>query len=87
MLPKDAEIFLVQAYRVLDAIGITFAIGQPRVEIADGAKTVTAQCEGVRQHADAVLADIERILAEMPATGMSVRHDHFRQRRAVHHRP
>jgi hypothetical protein len=87
VLPQDAEVLLVQAHRVLDAVGLALAVGQPRIEVADGADAIAAERQGVGQHADAVLADVEGILAEVSAAGVPVRHDHLGQCRAMQHRP
>ena len=42
MLPEDSEILLMQAHGALDAVGVTLAVRQPGVEIANGAETVAA---------------------------------------------
>ena len=87
VLPQDAEILLVQAHRVLDAVGLALLSAEPGVEVADRAEAVAAERQRVGQHADAVLADIEGVLAEVPAAGIAVGHDHLGQRRAMQHRP
>jgi len=87
VLPQDAEVLLVHADGVLDGQGFAAAGAHGRVEITDEAEAIAAQLEAVGTHPHAVFADVEGVLAKVPAAGVSIGNDHLRHCRAVQYRP
>ena len=57
------------------------------VEVADLAQAVAAELERVGEHADAVLADVERVASEIGRPRIAIRHDHVGERGAIQDRP
>ena len=73
----------MQADRVLDHQRLARDVVHDRIEIADHAQAVAAQRQRVGHPADAVLADVEGVLAVMRGGRIAVGHDHLGERGAV----
>ncbi len=85
MLPKDAVVFLVDADRLRDSEDLAAHRVHVRVEIGDIAEAVAAELQRIRELAEAVLADVEHILARVREIRRAVRHHHLHQRRTMQH--
>ena len=87
MFPKQAGVLLMHADGIFDYGGRTGGVGYHAVEIMDVTAAIAAELERIGQAANAVLADIEGILAEVTVAWVAVGHDHFSDRGAVEQRP
>ena len=87
VLPQNAEVFFVDADRLVDVDGRAVVEAPGAVEIGDVAEAVTPQRERVHRAAERDLADIERILERLARAGLAVGHDHLGHAGAPHDRP
>ena len=83
MLPRETSVLLVDADGVLDRPGFAVDLVEVSVEILNDAETVAAEPKRVRELAHAVFADVEDVLAEVPALGRAIWYGHFDDRGAM----
>src|SRR5205823_2654342 len=86
VLPEGPVVLFVDADRVADDDGLTRAVADGRVQVADLAEAIAAELERVRECADEVLADVERTVNVAALARITVRNSHLRIGGAVEDR-
>ncbi len=86
VLPQDPEVFLVDADRVGDRLGVAGRICDHAVEVANLAQAVTAEHQRVRRLAHAALAGIEVVAPVEAVMRISVRNDHLAETGSIQDR-
>src|SRR5262249_43606455 len=86
VLPQNTEVFLVQADRVAQRERLALRVGADRIQAANLPEAGAAERQRVGQHAHAVLALVEGILAPVRRTWIAVGNDHLGERGAVENR-
>ena len=86
MLPQDAIVFFVETDGIFDLQNLAPAVRHLGVEVVDVTQTVTAECERVGQHPDAIFANVEGVFAVVVRVGVAIGHHHIDQRGAIDER-
>jgi len=87
MLEKDASIFLVNAYSVLDGCALACSVDKCSIHVMDSTLAITTQRQAVGHISSTILAKIESMFSLMRVLGIAVRNHHLRQRQSVENRP
>ena len=85
VLPEDAEVLLMHAYRVRYGLRVPALVGHGGVQVGDLAQAVAAELERVGPLPAQVLAGVE-VGLPVAEPRVAVGHDHLGDRGAVHHR-
>mmetsp|Transcript_27194 Transcript_27194/g.61981 ORF Transcript_27194/g.61981 Transcript_27194/m.61981 type:complete len:497 (+) Transcript_27194:456-1946(+) len=86
VLPKRADVLLVDADRVLDAPGLAVRGVNPRVQVGDGSLAIATELQLVGVDTEADLAQVEDVLASVRRLGPAIGHNHLRDASTVAHR-
>ena len=87
VFPQDRVVLLVHADRIRNRLDLAGRVDEVEIEVMDLAEAIAAQRQRVGVDADAVLADVERILAPLGLDAVAVRHGHFDDRRTINDGP
>src|SRR5215472_1205872 len=87
VLPEDPVVLFVHADRVLDRLRLAVVVVDDGVEVMDLPQAVAAELQTVAEHAHAVLAHVEDVLAIVRRPDVAVGDEHLSERSAVDDRP